>query len=76
MLGPVGPLGEVGIPDSPAVLDEQATSLTITELTPNTNYSIEVYANTSAGEGNRATAVNQTDEDGKITTTDTLLVRI
>ena len=54
------------MPDSPAVLNEQATSLTITGLTPNTNYSIEMYASTSAGEGNRATAVNQTDEDGKI----------
>ena len=65
MLGPVGPLGEVGMPDSPAVLDEQATSLTITGLTPNTNYSIEVYASTSAGDGNSSIEVNQTDEDSK-----------
>ena len=53
------------MPGTPAVLDEQATSLTITELTPNTNYSIEVYASTSAGAGNSSFEVNQTDEDSK-----------
>ena len=50
---------------SPYFLDEQARSLTITGLTPNTNYSIEVHASTSAGAGNSSIEVNQTDEDSK-----------
>ena len=50
---------------SPYFLDEQATSLTITGLTPNTNYSIEVYASTSAGAENSSIEINQTDEDSK-----------
>ena len=53
------------MPGSPYFLDEQARNLTITGLTPNTNYSIEVYASTSAGAGNSSIELNQTDEDSK-----------
>ena len=66
MLGPVGPLGEVGIPGNPSVQNAESTSLIITELTPNTNYNVTVYASTSAGPGSSFIVVNQTDEDSKI----------
>ena len=65
LAGSVDPIGEVGMPGNPAVLDTDTTSLIITELTPNTNYSITVYANTSAGRGDSSIEVNQTDEDSK-----------
>ena len=56
-------VGNLGSPFTLGNPDE--TSLTITELTINTNYIVMVYASTDAGEGNRTTAMNQTDEDGK-----------
>ena len=56
-------VGNLGSPFTLGNPDE--ISLTITELTINTNYIVMVYASTDGGEGNRATAINQTDEDGK-----------
>ncbi len=39
-------------------------SLTITGLTPNTQYNVSIVAVTSAGEGNPEIEVGQTNEDG------------
>jgi len=62
---PLDPPGEQGMPGSPYNLTAGDTGLIITELTPNTNYSITVCAFTSVGCGPLSRRVNQTDEDGK-----------
>lgn len=62
--GDLEPLGEVGSPGSPFTLPAEQTNFTITELTPNTVYLIEVYASTSKGSGDAAGQTNATDEDG------------
>ena len=54
------------MPGSPYNLREGDTRLVITDLTPNTNYSITVCAFTSVGCGPLSSRVNQTDEDGKV----------
>ena len=59
------PPGEQGMPGSPYNLTAGDTGLVITELTPNTNYSITLCAFTSVGCGPLSRRVNQTDEDGK-----------
>jgi len=60
------PPGEQGMPGSPYNLSEGDTRLVITDLTPNTNYSITVCAFTSVGCGSLSMERNQTDEDGKV----------
>ena len=57
--------GVQGSPESPHNLSAGDTQLIITNLTPNTNYSITVCAFTSIGCGPLSHIVNQTDEDGK-----------
>ena len=57
--------GEQGMPESPYNLTAEDTRLVITDLTPNTNYTITVCAFTSVGCGPLSSRVNQTDEDGK-----------
>ena len=64
---PAHPPGVQGIPGSPYNLTAEDTHLVITELTPNSNYSITVCAFTSVGCGPLSIRVNQTDEDGKTT---------
>ena len=53
------------MPGSPYNVTAGDTQLVITDLTPNTNYSITVCALTSVGCGPLSSRVNQTDEDGK-----------
>ena len=54
------------MPGSPHNIGAGDSRLVITDLTPNTNYSITVCAFTSVGCGPLSIRVNQTDEDGKI----------
>ena len=64
--GPVEPLGSEENPPSPYSLSADVSSLLITDLAPYTNYSITVYAMTEMvdKDGENATRVNQTEEDG------------
>ena len=71
-----GTEGDLGTPGSPHGLPADATALVITELTPNTNYSVTVYASTSVGGGQEAIEVGQTDEDGNMVTISCLLCRV
>ena len=64
LLGVYQPLGETGTVGSPVDLPSDASSLTITGLTPYTNYSVVVYASTIGGSGNRSSLIQQTEEDG------------
>ena len=59
------PPGVQGFPESPYNLSAWDTQLVITDLTPNTNYSVTVCAFTSVGCGPLSSRVNQTDEEGK-----------
>ena len=62
---PLDPPGVQGFPGSPHNLSAGDTQHIIRGLTPNTNYSITVYAFTNIGCGHLSHVVNQTDEDGK-----------
>ena len=62
---PLDPPGVQGFPESPHNLSAGDTQLIITNLTPNTNYSITVCAFTSIGCGLLSHIMNQTNEDGK-----------
>ena len=64
LLGIYEPLGETGAIGSPFILPSDASSLTITGLTPFTNYSVDVYASTIGGNGSRRSLIQQTEEDG------------
>ena len=57
--------GEQGMPGSPYNLTAEDTQLVITDLTPNTNYTITVCAFTNVGCGPLSSRANQTAEDGE-----------
>ena len=62
---PLDPPGEQGLPGSPYNLTAEDKQLVITDLTPNTNYTINVCAFTNVGCGPLSSRANQTAEDGK-----------
>ena len=45
--------------------DANTVSVTISQMSPYTNYTITLCARTSVGCGNTTSTVGQTDEDGK-----------
>ena len=75
LAGPYEPLGDLGSVESPTLLTgssgnlstffSNTTGLTLSDLTPFTNYSITVFASTSAGDGLNSILVQQTEETGK-----------
>ena len=73
--GPYEPLGDLGRVESPTLLSgsfgnlstfsSTTTGLTLSDLTPFTNYSITVFASTSAGDGLNSILIEQTEETSK-----------
>ena len=57
--------GVTGSPPSGTNLSADATSLTLTDLTPNTAYNVTVRAWTANGPGDPSTVIGRTNEDGK-----------
>ena len=59
-----GPLGVQGTLEGFDENDANTVSVTISQLSPYTNYTITLCARTSVGCGNATSTVGQTDEDG------------
>ena len=62
--GSLGPLGVQGMLSRFDPNNANTVSVTISQLSFNTNYTITLCARTSVGCGNATVAVGQTDEDG------------
>ena len=61
-------LGTVGTLSNPSIQsDPNAGNITITGLSPFTNYTVSICALTSAGCGNISSNTSQTNEDGELT---------
>ena len=62
---PIESDGVTGSPPSGTNLSADATSLTLTDLTPNTAYNVTVRAWTAKGPGDPNTVIGKTSEDGR-----------
>ena len=62
---PIGFAGVTGSPPCGTNLSADVTSLTLTDLTPNTAYNVTVRAWTANGPGDPSTVIGRTNEDGK-----------
>ena len=63
---PIESDGVTGLPPSGTNLSADATSLTLTGLTPNTAYSVTIRAWTANGPGDPSTVIGRTNEDGML----------
>ena len=72
--GPYEPLGDLGMVESPPpnsgipgnyAFPASTTAVTLSALTSFTNYTVSVFASTSAGGGNVSSLTEQTEEAGE-----------
>ena len=72
--GPYEPLGDLGVAESPTpntgspgkyTFSASTTAVTLSALTPFTNYTVSVFASTSVGGGNKSSLIEQTEEAGE-----------